>query len=354
MTLVLLAACTVGFIIIASVVEVDTTVKGVGVLEPARVWPVRSVESGLVAEVFVSSGDTVQKGQPLVRLDDLTLRSLLIQLRSNRIARRFDYEGARSTIPPAQRQQAAAKSEASSRLIKAQADLRERLAEFGFGTHVNVDSIVLNHRAGTHIVIDRAIAEVKTAEAKIVQAEAAEELSTLDKIGVLRLENEIELIDNQIGVAEEQLSRLLLRAPFSGIVLTDRIELLVGAAVNKGDLLLEVAEPAAWSTDLYVQERDVREVNVGDIARIEVPALQSSSREILEGHVISVASEPVNSEFSSDPAGHYRVTVALLKTEEERIGREKFKSGYSVRGEIVTRSGRIIEHVWRHIIDRVK
>src|SRR6185436_16776971 len=72
-TLLTIAGLAVLGVLVGSLVKMDVTVKAAGILEPRRIYPVRSMAGGAVRDVLVQTGDTVRAGQVLVRLDTVEL-----------------------------------------------------------------------------------------------------------------------------------------------------------------------------------------------------------------------------------------------------------------------------------------
>src|SRR6185295_4675031 len=98
-TLLTIAGLATAGILVASLVKMDVTVKAAGVLEPIRIYPVRTMEGGAVRDVLVKTGDTVHAGQVLVRLDTVALTSALAQLEAQYRAADIDRRRSASADP---------------------------------------------------------------------------------------------------------------------------------------------------------------------------------------------------------------------------------------------------------------
>ena len=345
-TFLVLAVAFAGAVLGAFLVEIDVTVDAGGALEPVTIWPVRSQEPGLLAQVYVVTGDTVEAGQALASLDSLQLHHQALQLEADRRARRLAYEQAQAASGVEQREQENVRAQAQAALVRARAQLREQLTTYGLGS--NVDSVLSTYRVGTHIAIDQALADVQTAEAALRSTQTQRELLTLGDFDLRRQQVELERLDAQIESVRQRLGRLTLRAPASGVVLTGQLERLVGSFVREGELLLEVAALDVWRVNLFVRERDVHEIHIGDQAKVALQAFLGKEEDLLYGRVVTIAAESAS--LAETPTGLYRVTVVLDEAEIERVGRDKLRRGYSAQGKIITRSGRII----KLLVDYVK
>ena len=346
LTFLVLATVFAGALVVAFLVEIDVTVDAGGVLEPVTIWPVRSQEPGLLAQVHVVTGDTVETGQALASLDSLQLYHQALQLEADRRAQRLAYTQAQAASGVEQREHDNVRAQAQAAVVRARATLREQLTTYGFGS--NIDSVLSTYRVGTHIAIDQALADVQTAEAALRSTQTQRELLTLGDFDLRRQQVELERLDAQIQSLRHRLGRLTLRAPASGVVLTGQLERLVGSYVREGELLLEVAALDVWRVNLFVRERDVHEIHTGDQAKVEVQAFLGKEEDLIYGRVVTIAAE--SSSFDETPTGLYRVTVVLDEAEVERVGRDKLRRGYSAQGKIITRSGRII----KLLVDYVK
>lgn len=340
-------------LLLSFLMEIDVTVKAAGTLEPVRVWPVRAVEAGTVDEVRVATGDTVEAGAALVQLDTLALASALAQLEAERLGADIARRRSATAAPVEQRQQGDRVDQARARLVTARATLLQRMVELDLGR--SPDSLLAVHRPGHHVALDLAVAEVREAEAALRVAQAQGDLLGLERFDRQRSAAELARLDAQIAATRERLRRLTIPAPIRGVVLTEGIERLPGAFVGEGDVLLEVGDPREWRATLFVRERDVSRIEVGDSVRVEVQAFGAAERELLGGAVVSVAQEPVAAGGAAAPGGPalFRVETRLDRGQLAEIGMERFRRGYTVQGQVITRSGRIATLLWEWLVDRV-
>lgn len=340
---VVLALLTAGVVTVS--VTVHSSVSGDGFIRPAATWPVRAAEAGLVDEVLVHTGDTVQPSEPVVRLDTLLLAAKLAQLRQLYDEKYRDFTLERSSRPLKHERKSSRVAEARAHLLEARAALRTEMSEYAiFG---DLDSLLQGHRLGTHVGLDPPVAGVMAAQAALHTAEAEAALDALDTIGVNGRAVDLRLLQAEIRIAEVVRSRLVLRAPVHGVVQTDHVERLKGAFVQVGDPLLEVEEPGAWQADLFLSEQDVHEAQIGDSAAVLLRAFQGSHTDVLYGRVASIAATPRDT-ATWNQGEQYRVTISLSDADVARVGRERLRKGYSARGRIITGAGSIIELIWRY------
>jgi RND family efflux transporter MFP subunit len=80
----------------------------------------------------------------------------------------------------------------------------------------------------------------------------------------------------QLARVEDQLARTRIVAPFDGVVVTGDLTQQLGAPVERGTVLYEVAPMSAYRLILKVDERDVSHVKVGQSGSILLSAFPHS------------------------------------------------------------------------------
>lgn len=353
-------------VVVSMVVSMDVTVKSAGVLEPVNVWPIRAEAAGPIREVLVKSGDTVKAGDVVLRLDALALETQLAQLEAQYRAARLDRERSVAGTPVERRQQAQRLATAEARLTRSRAVLVQRMVEYGFGS--NPDSLLQVYRPGQHVMLDQAVGDVRGAEADIRLNAAETDMLSLRQYDERRADTDMDRLQAQIREARERISRTSIVAPSGGVVLTEQLERLPGAFVREGETLMEVGEVGEWRVTMLVPERDVHKISVGDRVRLEVQAFNQRERRQLEGLVAHVAASPAGAspagsgdaaqaggaaKAASSGPGLYRVVASLDRAQVQREELDRFRRGYSVQANVVTRSGRIAELAWGYLRDKL-
>jgi multidrug resistance efflux pump len=356
MTVLVLALVAATAAIVASLVSVDVSVDGVGALEPLRVWPVRALEQGTIDSVFVRAGDSVRVGEPLLRLDSLALEDSRTQLQTQRRDKELDRDRAAATLPLQVAQQTEAATQANARLVHARAVLRQQMTENGING--SVDSLLSNHRPGSHVALDLAVSDVRAAESEYRAADEARQQLLLQHIDLDRQDADVQGLAANIATLSARIRRLVVRAPASGVVLTESLEQLPGMLVHPGDEILEIADPSDWRAVVSVSEHDVHDVHVGDSASLDVPALERFNGGKLGAHVVTAALEPgtgaprLGAAEASPATGAYRIVLAIDEPELRAIGLTNLRRGYSVTAKVITRRGRILRLLKDYVMHR--
>jgi RND family efflux transporter MFP subunit len=93
----------------------------------------------------------------------------------------------------------------------------------------------------------------------------------------------------QLGLVQEKLSRLEIRAPFDGVVVKGDLSQLLGAPVETGKALFELAPLEAWRVILKVDERDIAYVRPEQAGELVLSGLSGQSYGVRVQRVLSVA-----------------------------------------------------------------
>jgi len=88
---------------------------------------------------------------------------------------------------------------------------------------------------------------------------------------------QIDQADAQIKLFDEQLARIKLRSSIAGLVISGDLSQMIGAAVQRGQLLFEVAPLDSYRVILSVDEREIGRVEPGQIGDLIVSALPNET-----------------------------------------------------------------------------
>jgi len=100
----------------------------------------------------------------------------------------------------------------------------------------------------------QAIAENNRARARILEAQAAQ-------------------VQAQLALVDEQISRTRLVAPFDAVVIKGDLSQSLGAAIERGNVLFELAPLESYRVIMKVDERDITDVAVGQGGRLALTSM---------------------------------------------------------------------------------
>jgi multidrug resistance efflux pump len=106
-------------------------------------------------------------------------------------------------------------------------------------------------------------------------------------INVIRAQ--IAQADAQIKLIDAELTRIELRAPIAGLIISGDLSQLIGTAVQRGQVLFEIAPLDAYRVILQVDERDVRSIEPGQKGDLIVTALPNSDLPFVVDKITPIA-----------------------------------------------------------------
>ncbi len=381
------------FLAWAQMTPIDGAVMTPGqAVVPGKPRVVQSLDGGLANRILVANGDRVEAGQILMQLDP-TLIKVKLDVSMNRLAAalalrgRLESEQAQRgepefTIPalpfPApdirsaeagQRQIFAARAdilagrreqlseqegqivnqiagvEARSDALKEQRDLIEKeLANYQtlFDKGMVRESELLElkrNRASLlgQIASDRsesARLENSARDARISadQADRAfhEQVSTDLRATVTEIEEQV----LQIVTLKDQLSRVDIRAPSSGMVHEMEVT-TVGGVVAPGQTILQIVpQNEALQFELNLPAKDLERVHIGQEAQLMIPTLDPRTTPRLEATVATVSPAAIVDQQTK--ASYYRVTLNVPPSELHRLGAVEILPGMPIDAYLKT------------------
>jgi Barrel-sandwich domain of CusB or HlyD membrane-fusion len=106
-------------------------------------------------------------------------------------------------------------------------------------------------------------------------------------INVIR--SQINQASAEINLIDEELERTKLRSPISGLVVSGDLSQLIGTAVQRGQVLFEIAPLDAYRVILEVDEREVRSVEPGQKGELVVTAMPNQALPFVVDKITPIA-----------------------------------------------------------------
>jgi RND family efflux transporter MFP subunit len=100
-----------------------------------------------------------------------------------------------------------------------------------------------------------------------------EAMAKHDRAEVQITKAKIDQAEAQISLLDEQLARTKVITPFDGIVMSGDLTQSLGAPVERGQVLFEVAPLDAYRVIVQVDERDIGEIVVGQRGELALPSM---------------------------------------------------------------------------------
>jgi len=123
---------------------------------------------------------------------------------------------------------------------------------------------------------------------------------------------QIAQVDAQLHLVEEKLKRNNLTAPFTGIVVSGDLSQSLGAPVEKGEQLFEIAPFGDYRVALNVDDHDVSKLKVGQTGSLRLMGLPYDQLPISISRITPVAS-------AKDGGNYFRVEATIADMNDTRL-----------------------------------
>jgi len=238
--------------------DLVAAVNASGWIRPNRKVDVQSDIMGRIIDLRVAEGESVRKGDILLRIDPSQYEASV--------------ERARGALSEAQARQA----QARANLLQSQRNY-QRLRQLA--------------DTDTSLVSRQALEEAET------QATVQTELLDAAEYGVLQARA-------SLNEALDRLSKTVLRATMDGTITRLDVEegetAIVGTMNNSGSLLLTISDLSVMEAVVQVNETDVPNIELGDSAEISIDAFP---KQIFVGHVTEISHSSVRAPGQSPGTG---------------------------------------------------
>ena len=391
----------VGFLLFlawAAIAQLDEVTRGQGqVIPSSRVQVIQSAEPATIDALLVRGGQTVRRGQLLVRLDDtessaalaqIETENRLLQARATRLGQ--EGEGTAASCPPDQpacQEEAALQrvraSALQSRMSAMNAAVEQRRRELGeaqatfqsLGSSVtlaqrNVD--MLEPLAARNIVpqtellqarrelvdvqgrlnaareaVSRAGAGVREAQAQASEAQLQFRQEALNERS--QLSTRIAVNQESARGAAGRLQRSEIRSPVDGVVNDVQVTTL-GAFVQAGQKIMEVVPMGErLLVETRVRPSDIAFIQVGDRALVKVTAYDFATYGGLEARVVQVGADSSYDEQTRE--AYFTVIVETDRAWLESAGRRlPITPGMMCDVDIITGSKSILNYLLNPVL----
>jgi multidrug resistance efflux pump len=281
--------------------------------------------NGYVVDVQVQDFQTVEQGQPLLRIDDRIYRQRVAQARAELDGRRFELDNSLQTQASDRATLASRQAEFGS--VEAELD-RARADEARVDELAARGSVSIRERDQIRATARAAVANVKRSKAAIEIAEQTLKSTQVSRGG---LQAQVEMAEAALRLAEIDLANTVVSAPRAGQL--SEISVRLGQYVTAGSQLLYLVPDQLWVIANY-KETQTGAMRPGQPVTFDVDALGGAR---LRGRVQRFA-PATGSEFSvlrpDNATGNFtkvvqRIPVRIAIDADQPLA-ERLRPGMSV------------------------
>ena len=324
----LLLALLVVAVVWASLAQVDIVARA-----PARVVPdgreqiIASLEGGILRELYVKEGQQVREGQRLAQIDPTRFEAQQAEGQSRRLALR----GAVARL----------EAEATGRPLAFPDEVREadeviegETAAYRARLFALQEALQLTERNAALLQRELRVAESMSAKGLMSEVEVMRlrrqvnelQMATRERINrfrqdasteLVKVRNELTLLEQQRVVREDALRRTELVSPVRGVVRAIRAN-TVGGVIAPGAPVMEIMPVGSRVlVEARIHPRDIGFVKVGQDVVVKLSAYEYTVYGGLKGTVQSISPDALTDERGGLPGGegtYYRALVRADRT----------------------------------------
>ena len=364
----LIAVTVTVFVVWSAFAPLDEIVRGIGKVVPTmKNQVIQNLEGGIVTELLITEGDTVESGQLVVKMDETRFQSAYQELQDQnwaltlRLARLQAEEDFASDFVPDEKLLQLAPEHAASESQLFQARRKEMRA----AVRILQDAIDLQMREVDTLrpMVERsAVPKIELIRAEQAAVDKRSRLSATEtEFETARSQEYSEVlvklrqIDEQILGRKDQLLRTNVRSPIRGIV-NKILATTIGGVVQPGEPLLEVLSlEDNLRVEGRIDPRDIGFVYVGMPATIKLMAFDFSMYGMLEGRVIHVGADTVTDEQQREPRPYYEVFIELETTTlKGSSGQVEIRPGMQAEIELYSGQKTVLQYILKPLFRTTK
>lgn len=328
----LLASVVLTTVVLLS--SMDEFVTAPGVVKPSEFSLVFSRTGGILESVSVIDGVTVKQGDVLAKLDAWEIRKEISRIEGDIEQAKAELEFAQATVRKIDLAPVPPEFLFSGLEVQREQDVQNLQKDY----YGRLEGLKKNGSVSGAELLNVQL-QIITSEALLKRSKQANDLlkggyGSAAKAEAaaheLMIVSRLKTLERNMNEAKEDMSRLEITAPESGIILSTARR-YPGEKINPGDALFKINRNQDMDLCLYATEDRVNLIVPGQLVRFRANNNPDRLAPLATGHVVSVASDR---DLEVDPeaginTGTYRVTVAIENAPY------KLAVGATVQAEIV-------------------
>jgi len=280
--------------------DLEAIVSASGKIQPKRLVNISADTSGRVVNLAVTEGERVKPGQFLLQIDPKSLNTRVQGGTASLQATLETLDQMRQSVETAKVQL----QQAQQNLARQQDLWRQQLT--------------------TREALDRALNDVRQFESSVSERE--KQIKPQES----RIAQERATLDNM----RYDLSKVRIESPIDGIVTKRNIQegetAVIGTMNNAGTVLLQLADMGIIQAEVEVDETNVPNVRIGQIAKITIDAIPDKS---FKGHVSEIGNSPIQA-ATAGSAGTQATNFKVIVMLDDKV--PDVRPGFTCTADITT------------------
>lgn len=321
--------------------HLDEITKAQGKIIPSsREQVIQSLDAGILAEMYVHEGDSVEKDQILLRIDDnrsgsvyreawekwLALAAQAARLRAESYSTPLEFPTEVKEYPQIVERETLAYQARKQAVEEHIAAMRKSLQ--ALSREIALTAPLVNEGVVSEVELLR----LKRQEAELMGqiVERRNRYLTEANNELIRVESELSQTKENALAREDAYKRTIVRSPMKGVVKNIQVN-TIGGVIQAGQNILEIVPiDDEMLVEAYVKPADVAFLKVGQAAVVKLTAYDFNKYGGLDGVLENLSPDTLKDENKvrkpgSNQAdleeGYYRILVRILNAKVERAGR---------------------------------
>ena len=366
----IMALVLVAGLLWAASFQLDEITRGTGkVIPSSREQVIQSLDSGVLTEMRVHEGDSVVKGQVLLRIDDARAAPLFREAREKWLAlsgqaARLQAEAYGTPLRfPVHMQSHADIVKRETQAYRAR---RQALDEQMAAMHQSLAQLRAEQDLIAPLVAQGVMSQVEWLRLQRQQADMQAHMAERRNRYLTEASNELVHVESELAqtrentlAREDALRKTVIRAPMDGIVKNVQHTTL-GAVIQSGQSILEIVPVQdEMVVEAYVKPSEVAFLKVNQPAVVKLTAFDFNKYGGLQGVLEHISPDTLTDDGKGRPPGsppvdleegHYRILVRITDTQLQRHGMAMHATpGMSALVEIKTGQKTVLEYLLRPV-----
>ena len=354
------------FFIWANYSELDTITRGQGaVIANSKTQSIQSFDGGVIENIHVKEGDTVQKNQILVTLEKIKIEAAFREQRSKVAALR------------------AAKARLNAEIFGGQPKFDDDIKDY---PQFKINQLKLLERKRSMIKeqIDALELSLRIVKKQLQMTKALVPTGDVSLMEALKLQNQVSDMGAQIentknkyfqdtqaelnkieedlsgslqtlALRQDQLDHVVLRSPTNGIVKNIRITTLGGVVKPSEEVMQIVPAEDDLVIEAKIKPSDIAFLRKGQNANIKIDAYDYSIYGSLEGKLIYISADTLTEEAKQNEPSYYRIKVQTQGRQFSGRPQEKIEiqTGMTAIVEIKTGKNNVLKYLFKPLIKTI-
>jgi HlyD family secretion protein len=283
--------------------DLESLVSASGKIQPKAKVDISANTTGRVSRLAVEEGERVKKGQFLLEIDPRSLEGQLQRGEAAVAGARSSLQGAMTNV-----EQARALLDLARQTLKRQ----QELWKDGLTTRQELE------RAENDVAVREADLKARQQDIETRQQQIRQEQA-------------------QLATTQYNLNQVILTSPMDGLVTRRNIEqgetAVFGTMNNPGTVLLTIADMSMLEAEVEVDETDIPNVSLGQLAKVTIDAIPDRS---FRGHVTEIGNSPIQTTGQNTGTTQQRqaTNFKVVVTVDEPV--PDVRPGFTCTAEITT------------------